>query len=179
MGKYSDQTKLDAVKDYCSGNAGLKDVARHHDVNVSSLRQWVAGYRAHGEIGVRSKKRSPTNYSAEFKLLVLQRMHEEGLSQRQVAALFNIRRFNVIGEWEKKLNQGGPKMLERASVNRRKDIPRTHAPTIQIKRQSTDHEQSHQDLLDELDYLRMENAYLKKLAALVRTSDQQQQKCEH
>ncbi|VWD46723.1 putative transposase [Burkholderia contaminans] len=100
MGKYTDQAKLAAARDYCSGESGLKAVAQRHGVNVSSLRQWIAGYRAHGEEGVRTKKRAPTNFSVEFKLSVLKRMHEEGLSQRQTAALFNIRRFNVIGEWE-------------------------------------------------------------------------------
>lgn len=79
MGKYRDQAKLSAVRDYCSGEAGLKTVAQRHGVNVSSLRQWIAGYRTHGEEGVRTKKRAPTNFSAEFKLSVLKRMHEEGL----------------------------------------------------------------------------------------------------
>ena len=83
MGKYTDEAKLAAVRDYCSGEAGLKAVAQRHGVDVSSLRQWIAGYRAHGEEGVRAKKRPPTNFSAEFKLSVLKRMRDEGLSQRQ------------------------------------------------------------------------------------------------
>lgn len=123
MGKYTDQAKLAAVKDYCSGEGGLKSVASRHGVDVSMLRQWVAGYRAHGEAGVQTKKRPPSNFSAEFKLSVLERMREEGLSQRQAAALFNIRRFNVIGEWEHKYNQGGPKALARVSGERHKKMP--------------------------------------------------------
>ncbi|WP_080430798.1 MULTISPECIES: helix-turn-helix domain-containing protein [Burkholderia cepacia complex] len=103
MGKYTDRAKLAAVRAYCSGEAGLKAVAQRHGANISLLRQWIARYRAHGEEGVRTKKRAPTNFSAEFKLSVLKRMRE-GLSQRQTAALFNIRRFNVIGEWEDKFN---------------------------------------------------------------------------
>jgi transposase InsO family protein/transposase-like protein len=106
MGKYTDQAKLAAVKDYCSGEGGLKSVARRHGVDATLLRQWVAGYRALGEAGVRTKKREFFSYSAEFKLSVLERMREEGLSRRQAAALFNIRRFNVIAEWEHKFSQG-------------------------------------------------------------------------
>jgi len=98
MGKYTDQAKLAAVRDCCSGGAALKTVAQRHGVDVSSLRQWIAGYRAYGEAGVRTKRRSSSNFSVEFKLSVLKRMREEGLSRRQAAALFNIRRFNVIGE---------------------------------------------------------------------------------
>ncbi|MCP3728369.1 transposase, partial [Paraburkholderia sp. CNPSo 3272] len=46
MGKYTEQAKLAAVRDYCSGEAGLKTIAQRHNVDVSSLRQWIAGYRA-------------------------------------------------------------------------------------------------------------------------------------
>ncbi|MBD0680769.1 transposase, partial [Pseudomonas sp. PSB11] len=42
MRKYTVQVKLLAVQDYCSGNAGLRDVADRHDVDFSSLRQWIA-----------------------------------------------------------------------------------------------------------------------------------------
>lgn len=120
-----DQAQLAAIRDYGSGEAGLKAVAQRHSVNVSSLRRWIAGSRAHGEEGVRTKKRVPTNFSAEFKLSVLKRMREEALSQRQTAALFNIRRFNVIGEWEDKFNQGGPKALGRVPRERRKTMSKT------------------------------------------------------
>ncbi|WP_416360447.1 hypothetical protein [Burkholderia orbicola] len=103
-------------------------------------------------------------------------MHEEGLSQRQAAALFNIRCFNVIGEWEDKFNQGGPKALGRESGERRKTMSKT--PFDQAKQQNTDLDRSRQDLIEELNILRMENAYLKKLDALVQGNGRQPQKSE-
>jgi transposase-like protein len=36
MEKYTDQAKLAAVKDYCSGEAGLKAVAQQHGVYLAS-----------------------------------------------------------------------------------------------------------------------------------------------
>jgi transposase len=107
MGKYSDQTKLAAAEDYCSGHLGLKQVARRHDVNVASLRLWAAGNRVHDEAGVQTKQRN--FYSAEFKMSVLQRMRREQLSYRQVAALFNIRNrdSDMIGMWERAYEMGG------------------------------------------------------------------------
>ncbi|MDR5776650.1 MULTISPECIES: transposase, partial [unclassified Caballeronia] len=45
MGKYTEQAKLAAVKDYCAGHHGLKVVARRHGINVESLRRWAALYR--------------------------------------------------------------------------------------------------------------------------------------
>ncbi len=32
-----------AAKDYCSGHLSLRAVAKRHAVDVSSLRQWLAG----------------------------------------------------------------------------------------------------------------------------------------
>jgi transposase len=129
-GKYADEVKLAAVGDYCSGKGGLKSVASRHNVDVSMLRQWVAGYRAHGEASVQTKNRRPSNFSAEFKLSVLERMREEGLSPRQAAALFNIRCFNVIGEWERKYSQDGPQALARVSGRRHKKMPKR--PLLQV-----------------------------------------------
>ncbi|WP_408602456.1 transposase [Paraburkholderia guartelaensis] len=63
-GKYTEQEKLAAVDDYCTGQLGLKVVAQRHRVNVTSLRKWAALYRVHGAAGVLEKGRSP--YSVEF-----------------------------------------------------------------------------------------------------------------
>jgi transposase len=72
LGKYTEQAKLAAADDYCTGQLGLKVVAQHHGVNVTSLRKWAALYRTHGAAGVLEKRRSP--YSVEFKLKALQYM---------------------------------------------------------------------------------------------------------
>ncbi|WP_124321824.1 transposase [Pseudomonas chlororaphis] len=98
MKKYTEQAKLLVVEDYCSGSAGHREVAHRHGVNASSLRKWIAAYQALGAAGLKSKRKK--NYSPEFKLNVLQRMREEELSYRQVAALFDIRKSDIIGEWE-------------------------------------------------------------------------------
>ncbi|AKF50396.1 Transposase [Pseudomonas syringae pv. syringae HS191] len=55
MGKYTEQAKLAAVKEYCAGKAGLRDVAHRHDVDFSCLRQWVAAYQIHGVAGLQEK----------------------------------------------------------------------------------------------------------------------------
>lgn len=105
MGKYTEQAKLAAVQDYCSGSAGLRDVAHRHNVDFSSLRQWVAAYQVHGAAGLKQKKLQ--RYSSDFKLSVLKRMREEQLSYRQTAALFDIRKFDIIGLWERRYDEGG------------------------------------------------------------------------
>jgi len=164
LGKYTEQVKLTAVEDYCSGHHGLKIVARRHGVNVESLRRWAALYRVHGAGGVQEKRRSA--YSVEFKLLVLQRMRDEELSYRQAAALFDIRNFNIIGDWERAYDEGGVAALSPYSPGRR--IRMTKQSTNEPQPQSNDEDaRTRKELLDELNHLRMENAYLKKLDALV------------
>lgn len=176
MNKYTEETNLAVVKDYCSGTAGLKVVARRHDVDVSSLRKWVAGYRSHGAAGVREKERAA--YSVKFKLSVLRRMRDEGLSYRQAAALFDIRNFNIIATWEQNYDQGGLDALSPYASLRRKKMKKQLIK--EPPRQSQDDDRrTREELINELSNLRMENAYLKKLNALAQTTAQQAQRKKH
>jgi transposase len=174
MSKYTEQTKLSAVQDYCSGKAGLRDVAHRHGVDFSSLRQWVAAYQVHGAAGLKAKK--VQYYSTEFRLSVLRRMHEEQLSYRQVAALFDIRRFGIVGDWERRYDEGGLKAL--FNQPKRAGSPRKMSkPTVPTQLPSPDDESRTRDeLITELNQLRMENDYLKKLDALVQKKRAAQQK---
>ncbi|WP_415749331.1 IS3 family transposase [Caballeronia sp. J97] len=163
MGKYNEQTKLAAAKDYCEGHLSLRAVAKRHAVDFSSLRQWVAAYKAHGASGLRPKRKQC--YSASFKLSVLARVQEDGLSYRQAAALFDIRRSDVIGNWERQYKEGGVKALSFGSSGCHNRKMKKSKPNARPAA-SGDAVRSREELLDELNYLRLENAYLKKLGRL-------------
>ncbi|WP_339561080.1 IS3 family transposase [Pseudomonas sp. EA_65y_Pfl1_P113] len=163
MKKYTEQAKLSVVEDYCSGSAGHREVAHRHGVNASSLRKWIAAYQALGTAGLKSKRKK--NYSPEFKLNVLQRMREEELSYRQVAALFDIRKSDIIGEWERRYDEGGLEALSRqpgSGLHKKMTNP---IPSIQLE-SSDDEARTRDDLLAELNQLRMEIAYFKKARCL-------------
>jgi transposase len=164
--QYSEKKKLSATKDYCSGDDGLKRVAERHGVDVSSLRRWISAYQAHGEAGLR-RKTVGVRYSSEFKRAVVERMRRECLSFRQVAALSNVRNFNVIAVWEQQYDDG------RLAA----ECPRPAVSTVRMtktprskKKQAADTDRSREDLLAEVKQLRKENEYLKKLDALVRAN---------
>ncbi|TFZ33936.1 transposase, partial [Pseudomonas syringae] len=143
MKKYTEQAKLSVVADYCSGSAGHREVAHRHGVNSSSLRKWIAAYQALGAAGLKSKRKK--NYSPEFKLAVLQRMREEGLSYRQVGALFDIRKSDIIGEWVRRYDEGGLEALSRqpgSGCPQKMTIP---TPSIQLE-SSYDEARTHDDL---------------------------------
>src|SRR5260363_75083 len=57
--------------------------------------------------GHSSLKTVARRHSVEFKLSVLKRVRDEGLSLRQAAALFDIPRFDMIGHWERQYREGG------------------------------------------------------------------------
>lgn len=160
MIKYSEQFKLSVVKHYLGGAAGYRNVGHHHGLAPAIVRRWVLWYREHGAAGLSSKKSS---YTPEFKLSVLQHMWDNSLSHTQAAAVFNVRNTVTIGVWERRFHSGGVDALARTS--RRKtdelDAPTSKPPS------PDDKERSREDLLAEVEYLRMENAVLKKLQALV------------
>ena len=169
MGKYTLEKKLVAVRSYCSGELGQKAVAKQYKVDVSSLRQWIAAYRAHGIDGLKAKKREL--YSADFKLRVLKRVEEEHLSYRQAAALFDIRKFDIIGHWKRQYEEGGIELLSRGPG--RKNRSMTTQPNCKPKLQAdNDEKRTREELLEEVNQLRMENAYLKKLEALAQENKQ-------
>lgn len=166
MNKYSEQQKLDAVESYRSGELGLRATAALHHVDVASLRKWVAAYEAIGIAGIQRKRRQ--TYDLKFKLNVLQKLKSEGLSYRQAGALFNIRRFDAIAAWERAYDRNGIAGLMPHQPSRRERAAPSGAPKPAPN--SADAETpSRQELLEELAALRTENAYLKKLKALVQT----------
>jgi transposase len=158
---YSVRVRLKAVKAYLSGNRGLKATAEAQGVGFHSLRAWVAAYQAQGAAGIERKPRK--DYDPEFKLQVLARVREEGLSYRQAGALFGVRRFDLIGAWERAFRDKGIAGLRPGSrTTMKKKVKKPESGDAQ-----DDDRRSRQDLLREVQQLRMENAYLKKLDALV------------
>ena len=108
MIKHSDQFKLKVVKEYLDGAIGFHSLARQHGVAGPMVRRWVGWYELHGMAGLTAKK---SHYDAEFKLSVLQDMWDNGLSQTQVAAKYNIRNPASIGIWERRYQSGSYEAL--------------------------------------------------------------------
>jgi transposase len=97
-------------------------------------------------------------YDIEFKLALLQRARDENLSNGQAAALFDIRNFNTIAAWERAYGADGM-----AGLDSRRTRPRTKrsaqaAPTPSPQPHDSDDTRSRDELLQELNSLRAENA---------------------
>lgn len=132
------------------------------------VRLWVRLYEAHGEAGL--KRRSAT-YSAAQKLAVLQHMWAQELSYKQTAAAFDIRSPGHISNWERCYHSGGIDALRPRQRGRPKTMPDSQSPKPPLP--VDDDTRTREELLAEVSHLRMENAYLKKLDALVQTQQKQ------
>ncbi len=159
MGKYSVQFKIKAVRAYLDGSDGYRKVAHRYSMDCSLLRRWVASYKAQGNAGLRA---CGHHHSAEFKLSVIECMQKERLSQRQVAARFGLGESSQVGIWARQYYSGnlcGLNALKRKvaiTMPKKRPVPPQSQPV-------DDDSKSREQLKAELEYLRMENAYLKKL----------------
>ena len=163
MSRYAAEFKLAVVLKYLEGSMSYRILAEHFGVpNHSLVERWVGFYRRHGDDGL-TKKRSA--YSAQFKLSVLEHMWDNSLSKGQTATVFNIRRHATVGDWERAYQAGGLDALKPHRKRRPPMLPPQKKPEIA----KVDDTRTREELLDELEYLRAEVAYLKKLDALVRS----------
>lgn len=163
MSRHSTSFKQRVVAYYGDGFRSYGEVGSHFGLDHSTVRKWVASHAAHGLAGL-SKKFS--HYDAQFRLSVLQHMWKEGLSHRQTAAVFDIRSFGCLSVWEKLYEHGGIDALAPRRRGRSRSMPEPPIPASGTSEPPKDEAKSREELLAELNDLRMENAYLKKLEAL-------------
>ena len=149
------------VQSFLAGDGGAKLLARRWSVAEEKIRTWVSHYRLHGIDGLRPKR---SVYSAQFKLQVLSHQDREQLSSRQVAAIYDIRNPNQVVVWQQNLDAGGVAALENWKRGRTNMKPTTCRP-VPTSTLNTD---SAHVLYEEIERLRAEVAYLKKLHALIR-----------
>jgi transposase len=142
-------------------------LAKQHGLERGMLRRWVKWFNTYGDEAFKKKF---ARYSAEFKFSVLQHMWDNELSYRQVAVQFDIRSPGVLGTWERSYRNGGLEALRPRPRGRPKAMA---VPTAKPDTPPDNEHRSRDELLAELEYLRMENAYLKKLQALVQARQQQ------
>lgn len=168
MSKYSKEFKLEVVQAYLSGIRGQKLVSDAFNINRRQLRDWVSAYQHHGPSGLEPAK-SNTRYSLEFKLSVIEYRSKHHLSLPDAAVHFKIPSFSTLNEWEQRYNKGGRIAL----IDRREHTVMKKSPDNPYLTNKPADEMTPEELVRELEYLRTENAYLKKLDALI-----QQQKSD-
>ena len=160
--KYDLDFKLKLVKEVLVRKKGVNILALKAGVDSELLRRWVRFYELYGDAGL--VRQSNRRYSLDFKVNVLQAIDKEGLSLKEAARRFNIAAESSILNWQRLYRKNGILGLKSKALGRPPNMEKPEKKKKKDAKPLTREEQ----LLKEVAYLRAENAYLKKLEALVR-----------
>lgn len=152
---YSYEDRLWAVKEVLYSDKSYAAVGRILGTDHKQIRRWVAHYKRYGKKGIVGIKES---YLLEFKLSVLSYMYQNKLSLFKTALEFGILNESVIGYWKHSYEKGTLKEMQKDKKNNK---------ALTSKGKFTDLSKvSRKQLEEEVEYLRAEVDYLKKLRAL-------------
>lgn len=158
MSKYSFEQRLESVKLVIDKHMSSGAAAKQLGTTRELVRRWVKRYEQFGVEGLSLKHGT---YTGEFKQHVVEYMHENHLSICETATLFGIPSITTVGKWERIHYEEGPQALYRDNRGRKKNMLSDKPKKVKINKETEE------DLITEIQRLRMENAYLKKLNALV------------
>lgn len=155
---YSPELKHEIVQRYLEGNVSLGTLAVEYKVCKGDIQKWRDAYLEHGFFGLSTVHGT---YTGAFKVSVVEYMHNTGASIRKTAAHFNIPSPSTVTSWKRIYDEHGKTALYKEQRNRTKNMenknPRKPKKNVDVN----------EELLAEVQRLRMENEYLKKLNALV------------
>ena len=110
-----------------------------------------------------SKGKPYRRYTPEFKVMVIETMRKEKLSHKEAARRFKINAHSAVAKWERIYLEEGKEGLY---IERRGRKATGRPPKLK--------KEVEEDLIAEVQRLRAENAYLKKLNALVAERERQE-----
>lgn len=164
MSKYTYEQRMKAVLDVVENHMSSNAVGKVLGCGSKHIRRWVKRYELFGIEGLLLKNGT---YTGEFKQRVVEYMHEYHLSIFETAVLFGIPTDVTVGKWERIYYEEGPQALYRENRGRKKNMMSDKVKKGSSNSKSSLSKETDEDLIAEVQRLRMENAYLKKLNALV------------
>lgn len=168
--KHSFDFKLNCVKQMLEDHRTGNSIAEEYGITPSLLDDWVLVYQHNGASGL-LPRRGKRTFSSSFKLNVLRVIREENLSLREACIRFDLSTAAMIVSWRKRLDKFGlvglePRTKGRIPMDNKKNQPNKRKP-----RKSNKPLTREEELLWENEFLRAENALLKKLQALVQAEN--------
>ena len=161
MSKYTFEEKYEAVQRVLDGMS-FSESARIMGVTRPQLQRWFHLYKNHGWESLRS---GGASYDGAFKVMVVEYMHNNHLSYISTAAYFGIKCASHVTKWERIYYEEGPEGLLKKKPRGRPPKGMKNKKHVSQKKDLS--EETKEDLIAEVQRLRMENEYLKKLRALV------------
>lgn len=164
MMKFSYEERLEAVLNIKEKHMSIRAAAKLLGCNYEHLRRWLRRYE---EFGVEGLVLKPGTYSGEFKQHVVEYMHENHLSAFKTAVLFGIPNDGIVGKWKNIYIKEGSQALYKKACGQQNPMSADKPKKEKANKKSDLSKEIEEDLIAENQRLRMENAYLKKLNALV------------
>lgn len=164
MKKYSLELKKELVKLVMENKCGVKKAAKKFGVSHNLAKRWVKMYQYHGESGLSIKSGT---YSGEFKKNAVEYMHTTHLSIQEASAYWGIPGPTTLRRWERTYQEEGPEALFMERRGRHSTVKKP--PEKNLKK-------TEKDLLNEIEKLQAEVAYLKKYNALVQAKKESRTK---
>jgi transposase len=165
MTKFSKDFRVKLVKEVEQGES-LNFIARKYGVGRSTLQSWCVKY-SNG--GLKQLVSTNQHYTQEFRIYAIEYRWQHDLSYTLAAAELEIPCGGTLYQWEKRYLESGAAGLLNTKKGRPPKMPKK---PDKLKRDLTREEQ----LEAEIAQLRMENAYLKKLNALVQEREKSEKK---
>lgn len=168
MTKFTNDQKLETITRYQNGSESIEEIAKSIGTYCSVVFNWIKQFEYHG---LSAFEKSYTTYTTQFKMDVLNYMQENGVSSNEAAVIFKISSPGMIRNWRTQLEKGGQDAL----FSKKKGRPSMKKDSNKQSKQAPV-EGSPEALQAEIDRLRMENEYLKKLNALVQAKEKSPKK---
>jgi len=139
---------------YLEQGKTIKETAALCDVSVSTIKAWKRNYRVRGENYLRAKKRPYSKYPDDLKRYAVS-LYLQGTDAVEVALLLGILEPTNITVWARDARwRGGLSMEDEQRPAKNNERRRSIKPIEEMTP------------AEELEFLRMENAILKKAASL-------------
>ena len=151
---YSFKQKMEVVNYVLKNDKSLYEAEKIFNINRETIRIWIGKYKHGGKNALKKSKKFP-KYTGQFKVDVVEYMHEHRFSHKKTSILFAISDY-LVKEWDLVYRHEGKDVLLKGN----------YMKTSKKKNLDLD-KKSKEELMEEIEQLRMENAYLKKLRALV------------
>ena len=159
MSKYSNEFKLQVIKYYIEEHHSYLECCKKFNIpSMAPIQRWVEKYKFHGVEGIFKQLKS--SYDGNFKQNVVEYMQNNHLSATETANYFRLAGADLVLKWERIYYEEGPQGLYIERRGRNKNM------SSKPKKKKISNENK-EDLIEEVQRLRMENEYLKKLNALV------------
>lgn len=156
------ESKLMIVRYVLEENHSLWEAANFFGVAYQTIRMWVKHYENEGISGLTIKNKT---YSGEFRVYVIEYMRKHNLSLVETAIRFSLPDHTRIRIWNKIYDEKGPQYLLEEHRGRKK------MKSKRKKKSSNALTSTEKELLKKIKYLETENAYLKKLNALIQEKE--------